>query len=53
MRAAIRAGTEMQDLAFHQKSSREYLKEFAKGVAHALDKRDKQFGDYRAGHKDS
>jgi enoyl-CoA hydratase len=47
MRAAIRAGTEIQALAFHQKSSREYLKEFAKGVTHALSKRDAQFGDYR------
>lgn len=51
MRAAIRAGTELQALGFHQKSSREYLKEFAKGVTHALDKRDKQFGDYRTGRK--
>ncbi len=47
MRAAIRAGTEIQALAFHQRSSREYLKEFAKGVTQALDKRDAQFGDYR------
>ncbi len=47
MRAAIKAGTEIQALAFHQRSSREYLKEFAKGVTHALDKRDAQFGDYR------
>ena len=47
MRAAIRAGTEIQALAFHQRSSREYLKEFAKGVTSALDKRDAQFGDYR------
>ncbi len=47
LRAAIRAGTEIQALAFHQKSSRDYLKEFAKGVTHALDKRDAKFGDYR------
>ena len=47
MRAAIRSGTEIQALAFHQKSSRDYLREFAKGVTHALDKRDKAFGDYR------
>lgn len=51
MRAAIRAGTEIQALAFHQNSSREYLKEFAKGVTHALDKRDAKFGDYRTGSK--
>ena len=47
MRAAIKAGTEIQALAFHQRSSREYLKEFARGVTQALSKRDAQFGDYR------
>ncbi len=47
MRAAIRSGTEIQALAFHQRSSREYLKEFAKGVSQALSKRDAKFGDYR------
>jgi enoyl-CoA hydratase len=51
MRAAIKAGTEIQALAFHQKSSREYLKEFAKGVTQALSKRDAQFGDYRERQK--
>ena len=50
-RAAIRAGTEIQALAFHQRSSREYLKEFAKGVTHALSKRDEKFGDYRTAEK--
>ncbi len=49
MRAAIRAGTEIQALGFHQRSSREYLKSFAGGVTKALDERDGQFGDYRAG----
>jgi enoyl-CoA hydratase len=52
MRAAIRAGTEIQAMGFHQKSSREYLAEFAKGVTHALSKRDKQFGDFREDKKD-
>ena len=47
LRAAIRAGTEIQALAFHQRSSREYLNEFSKGVTAALSKRDAQFGDYR------
>jgi enoyl-CoA hydratase len=47
MRAAIRAGTEIQALGFHQRSSREYLKELARGVTKALDKRDAAFGDYR------
>ena len=47
MRAALRAGTEIQAMGFHQRSSREYMKEFAKGVTHALTQRDKKFGDYR------
>jgi enoyl-CoA hydratase len=47
MRAAIRAGTEIQALGFHQRSSREYRKELAKGITEALDKRDGAFGDYR------
>jgi enoyl-CoA hydratase len=47
VRAAIRAGTELQALGFHQRSSREYLKELAKGVTKALDARDGSFGDYR------
>jgi enoyl-CoA hydratase len=47
MRAAIRAGTEIQALAFHQRSSREYLKQLAGGVTKALDRRDAAFGDYR------
>ncbi len=47
MRAALRAGTEIQTLGFHTRSTREYLKSFAEGVTKALDKRDSQFGDYR------
>ncbi len=47
MRAALRAGTEIQAMGFHQRSSREYMKEFAKGVTHALTQRDSKFGDYR------
>jgi enoyl-CoA hydratase len=47
LRAGIRAGTELQALGFHQRSSREYLKELAKGVTSALDARDGKFGDYR------
>jgi len=50
MRAALRAGTELQALGFHQRSSRAYLQELAKGgVTRALDRRDGQFGDYRTG----
>ncbi|MDJ0788623.1 MAG: enoyl-CoA hydratase-related protein [Myxococcota bacterium] len=47
MRAAIRAGTEIQALGFHQPSARAYLKEISQGLTKALDKRDAQFGDYR------
>ena len=47
IRAAIRSGTEMQALAFHQKSAREYLRGMAKDLKAALDERDGQFGDYR------
>ena len=47
-RAAIRAGTEVQALGFHTRSSREYFKQFmTKGVKGALSERDRQFGDYR------
>jgi enoyl-CoA hydratase len=49
VRAAIRAGTEMQALAFFTPSSLAYRDEFSKGVRHALSLRDKQFGDYREG----
>jgi enoyl-CoA hydratase len=47
VRAAIRAGTEMQALAFFTKSSLAYREEFSKGVRHALSVRDGKFGDYR------
>jgi len=48
MRAAIRAGTEIQALAFHQPSARAHLKEVAQDLKSALKKRDGDFGDYRA-----
>ncbi|MGE0681576.1 MAG: enoyl-CoA hydratase-related protein [Candidatus Binatia bacterium] len=51
VRAAIRAGTEMQALAFTTESTLTYLKEFKKGVRQALSLRDKQFGDYREREK--
>lgn len=53
MRAALRAGTEIQTLGFHTRSTREYLKSFAQGVTKALDERDAQFGDYRTGRESS
>ncbi len=51
MRAALRAGTEIQTLGFHTRSTRDYLKTFAKGVTKALDERDSKFGDYRTDKK--
>ena len=51
IRAAIRAGTEIQALATTTQSSREYMKQFTKGVTHALSVRDKAFGDYRESDK--
>jgi enoyl-CoA hydratase len=47
MRAAIRAGTEIQALAFHQPSARAYLRKVAADLNAALDERDAAFGDYR------
>jgi enoyl-CoA hydratase len=47
MRAAIRAGTELQALAFHQTESVEYRKEVRRNLKDALTKRDSRFGDYR------
>jgi len=52
MRAALRAGTEIQALGFHTRAAREYMANFAKGVTHALNVRDQQFGDYRTAKKD-
>jgi enoyl-CoA hydratase len=49
LRAAVRAGTEIQALGFHPPSAREYLKELAAGgLRQALETRDRPFGDYRA-----
>ena len=47
LRAAIRAGAEIQALALTTKSSRETFAKFAEGVSQALDARDGAFGDYR------
>ena len=51
VRAAIRAGTMVQALAFTTETSVTYRNEFAKGVRQALSLRDKQFGDYRESKK--
>jgi len=50
-RAAIRAGTEIQALAFTTEPSRAYMQQFRRdgtGVGDALSRRDAAFGDYRA-----
>jgi enoyl-CoA hydratase len=50
-RAAMRAGTEIQALAFTTEASRAYLAQFRRdggSVREQLDRRDTSFGDYRA-----
>jgi len=47
MRAAIRAGTEIQALGFHQRASKEYFRKLAGGLKQAFDARDEPFADYR------
>ncbi len=49
-RAAMRSGTEIQALGFTTKSFKSYMESFKQGVTHALNVRDKEFGDYRVGH---
>lgn len=51
MRAAIRAGTEIQALALTAPSSVETFARIRKDVSQALDARDADFGDYRTGSK--
>jgi enoyl-CoA hydratase len=51
IRAALRAGTEIQALAFHQRSAKEYFKKLMSGpLTEALNARDEEFGDYRTSH---
>ncbi len=50
-RAAMRSGTEIQALGFTTKSFKAYMESFKQGVTHALNVRDKEFGDYRIGHE--
>jgi enoyl-CoA hydratase len=47
LRAALRAGTEIQALALTTPSSRETFARFRASVTEALDERDGAFGDYR------
>lgn len=47
IRAAIRAGTEMQQLATYTETTRAHLAELRAGLTAALSKRDAEYGDYR------
>ena len=47
LRAAIRAGTEIQALALNTEASKQTFAKFKDGVCGALDSRDGEFGDYR------
>lgn len=49
MRDGMRATADINAIGFHQRSSREYFAQFAKGVTVALSERDQAFGDYREG----
>ncbi|HVN37137.1 MAG TPA: enoyl-CoA hydratase-related protein [Myxococcota bacterium] len=52
LRAALRAGTEIQALGFHQRSAREYFQQLMSGpLTKALDARDASFGDYRTAER--
>ncbi|CAB4870708.1 unannotated protein [freshwater metagenome] len=47
MRAGMRATADINALGFHQRASREYFAQLARGVTPALTERDAGFGDYR------
>ena len=47
IRAAIRAGTEMQTLATFTRTAQDHFAEIRKGLTQALSKRDAEYGDYR------
>lgn len=51
IRAGIRAGTEMQQLATFTQSTQAHLKELRENLTQALSKRDQDFGDYRTSKK--
>jgi len=51
MRAAIRAGTELQALSMHTETSRGFQADLKQSVTGALTKRDQAFGDYRTKNK--
>jgi enoyl-CoA hydratase len=47
LRAAVRAGAEIQALALTTESSQATFAQFGDGVTKGLDARDSAFGDYR------
>jgi enoyl-CoA hydratase len=47
IRAAVRAGTEMQQLATFTRTAQTHFAELRKGLTEALSKRDAEYGDYR------
>jgi enoyl-CoA hydratase len=51
IRAAIRAGTEMQTLATFTRTAQDHFAEIRKGLTQALSKRDAEYGDYRTSTK--
>ena len=52
IRAALRAGTELQQLSMHTKSARDFFKMVAEqGLTKALSERDTKYGDYRESEK--
>lgn len=52
MRAALRAGTEIQALGFHTAASRAERERLRAGLPAAFDARDGAFGDYRTGRRE-
>lgn len=50
IRAGIRAGTELQQLATFTETTRAHLDDLRRGLTEALSKRDAEFGDYRTTH---
>lgn len=52
IRAGIRAGTEMQQLATFTATTQAHLADMRAGLTQALSKRDEEFGDYRTSNKD-
>ncbi|MYH17445.1 MAG: enoyl-CoA hydratase [Gammaproteobacteria bacterium] len=51
IRAGIRAGTEMQQLATFTASTQAHLADMRQGLTQALSKRDQAYGDYRTADK--